>query len=102
MPPIDAPMLLATVLVDVGGPLLSLTPAADLPPRSLAAPLVTLSAGPADGKEAALLGAVFFALLTVALTVWLHKKIRPERLTPANAHLAHQDRPTQPGGAPSA
>ena len=100
MPPIDASILLATVLADVGGPLLSLTP--DPLPRSLAAPVVTLAAGPADGKETALLGAIFFALLTIALTVWLHRKIRPERLTPANAHLVHQDRPSQPGGAPSA
>lgn len=102
MPPIDASILLATVLADIGGPLLSLTPAVDPPARSLAAPVVAVLAGPADGKEMALLGAVFFALLTVALTVWLHKKIRPERLTAANAHLVHQDRPTQPGGAPSA
>ncbi|GAA1423685.1 hypothetical protein ACFQZ4_18010 [Catellatospora coxensis] len=102
MPPIDASILLATVLADVGGPLLSLAPAAEPLPRSLAAPIVALAAGPADGKEMALLGAAFFALLTIALTAWLHYKIRPERLTPANAHLAHQDRPTQPGGAPSA
>lgn len=101
MPPIDASILLNTVLADIGGPLLSLVPGAETP-RSLAIPGAALAAGPADGKEPALLGAVFFALLTIALTVWLHRKIRPEPLTPANAHLVHQDRPTQPGGAPSA
>lgn len=99
MPPIDASALLATLLADVGGPLLGLASAAQA--TALAGP-PTVSAAPAAGKELALAGAVFFAVLTVALTVWLHKKIRPERLTPANAHLAHSDRPTLPGGAPSA
>ncbi|WP_155369937.1 hypothetical protein [Catellatospora vulcania] len=98
MPPIDASMLLATVLADIGGPLMSLAPAADPLPR----PSMILASPAAGDKELALLGAVFFALLTVALTVWLHKKIRPERLTPANAHLGHNERPAQPGGAPSA
>ncbi|WP_144121106.1 hypothetical protein [Catellatospora sichuanensis] len=98
MPPIDASALLATVLADIGGPLLSLAAAH---PTPLATP-APVWAGPAAGKELALAGAVFFALLTVALTVWLHRKIRPERLTPANAHLIHTDGPAQPGGAPSA
>ncbi|GIF99196.1 hypothetical protein [Catellatospora citrea] len=98
MPPIDAPALLATLLADVGGPLMGLAGAHAAP---LAGSL-QVSAAPAAGKELALAGAAFFAVLTVALTVWLHKKIKPERLTPANAHLIHTDGPTQPGGAPSA
>ncbi|GAB4050328.1 hypothetical protein [Catellatospora paridis] len=99
MPPFDASALLATLLADVGGPLMGLASAAYATP--LAGPLPVWAA-PAAGKELALAGAAFFAVLTVALTVWLHKKIRPERLTPANAHLIHTDGPSQPGGAPSA
>ncbi|MEU8081422.1 hypothetical protein AB0B31_38940 [Catellatospora citrea] len=99
MPPIDASALLATLLADVGGPLMGLAAAAHTAPLAGSLPA---SAAPAAGQELALAGAAFFAVLTVALTVWLHKKIRPERLTPANAHLIHTDGPTQPGGAPSA
>lgn len=93
MPPIDTATLLATVLADLGGPLLSLAPPTAAPAAD------TMLSGE---RGTAFLGAAFFALLTIALTVWLHKKIRPDLLTPANAHHAFTDEPTQPGGAPSA
>ncbi|WP_166383139.1 hypothetical protein [Catellatospora methionotrophica] len=101
MPPIDASTLLATVLTDVAGPLLSLTASPQHTPAALIG-LPTLVPADFGGKGLALAGAVFFAALTVALTVWLHKKIRPERLTPANAHVIHPEGTSQPGGAPSA
>lgn len=107
MPPIDIASLL-TVLTDLGGPLMG------LPARAVTAPdpeaavpgtllndLVPLAA-PAGERGPAWAAAVFFALLTLALTVWLHRRIKPELLTPANAHLAYTDEATQPGGTPSA
>lgn len=42
------------------------------------------------------LASILFGILAVAGALWLHKKVNPEPLTPANA------RDTLPGGAPSA
>ncbi|MDI1466395.1 hypothetical protein QEZ54_36010 [Catellatospora sp. KI3] len=59
-----------------------------------------LVAAPGRGPGWAWLGSAFFGLLAAVGALWLNKKIRPELLTPANAHLIYSD--GQPGGAPSA
>jgi hypothetical protein len=48
------------------------------------------------------IGAAMFGALATVGTLWLQKRIRPELLTPANAHTLFGDAPGQPGGAPSA
>jgi hypothetical protein len=102
VPPIDA-ALLATVLADLAGQVAHLLPAAEpLPGHAATAPAHSITAAPAGSRTPALAGAAAFAVLTVALTVWLHRKIRPELLTPANARPNDTEPPPQPGGAPSA
>ncbi|MBV1856739.1 hypothetical protein [Catellatospora tritici] len=72
---------------------------------ALAAPLacatdLDLVVEPTRRPGWAWLGSAFFGLLAAVGALWLNKKIRPELLTPANAHLIYSD--GQPGGAPSA
>ncbi|GHJ45460.1 hypothetical protein Cs7R123_28020 [Catellatospora sp. TT07R-123] len=87
------------------------TPAGDLAVTAclqgvVAAPMacatdLDLVVEPAGGTGWAWLGAAVFGLLAAVGAIWLDRKIRPELLTPANAHLIYSDA-GQPGGAPSA
>ncbi|MEV4411981.1 hypothetical protein [Catellatospora sp. NPDC049609] len=101
MPPIETATLLAAVLNDPARSWAGL-PTPRLPVSGVPLGDLATLAAPAGERGPAWAAAAFFALLTLALTVWLHRRIKPELLTPANAHLAYTDEATQPGGAPSA
>lgn len=47
-------------------------------------------------------GAAMLGALATVGTLWLQKRIKPELLTPANAHTLVGEPAKQPGGAPSA
>lgn len=86
---VDVPDLAATACVHLDAESPALTCATDL----------DVVSNPVDQRWLVWSLSIFLGLAAVAGSVWLHRRVNPPLLTPANAHLAYAAQ--EPGGAPS-